>query len=81
MGIDIFYRYGFGIAKPSGFVPIAIFTSIPPKNKLSCTPITVPLFPIFLEMLLSTKHIKIIVKVTAITKLMVALLSWVFFMF
>jgi hypothetical protein len=24
MGIDIFYGYGFGTAKPSGFVPVAI---------------------------------------------------------
>jgi hypothetical protein len=24
MGIDIFHGYGFGTAKPSGFVPVAI---------------------------------------------------------
>jgi hypothetical protein len=27
MGIDIFHGYGFGTAKPSGFVPVAISTS------------------------------------------------------
>ena len=26
MGIDIFHGYGFGTAKPSGFVPVAIST-------------------------------------------------------
>jgi hypothetical protein len=26
MGIDIFHGYGFGMAKPSGFVPAAIST-------------------------------------------------------
>jgi hypothetical protein len=27
MGIDIFHGYGFGTAKPSGFVPVAISSS------------------------------------------------------
>jgi hypothetical protein len=27
MGIDIFHGYGFGMAKPSGFVPVAISSS------------------------------------------------------
>jgi hypothetical protein len=29
MGIDIFHGYGFGTAKPSGFVPVAISTPTP----------------------------------------------------
>jgi hypothetical protein len=28
MGIDIFHGYGFGTAKPSGFVPVAISTLV-----------------------------------------------------
>jgi hypothetical protein len=32
MGIDIFHGYGFGTAKPNGFVPVAISTL---KKKLS----------------------------------------------
>jgi hypothetical protein len=28
-GIDIFHGYGFGMAKPSGFVPVAISTPTP----------------------------------------------------
>jgi hypothetical protein len=28
LGIDIFHGYGFGTAKPSGFVPVAISTLI-----------------------------------------------------
>jgi hypothetical protein len=31
MGIDIFHGYGFGTAKPSGFVPVAISTLSPIK--------------------------------------------------
>jgi hypothetical protein len=27
MGVNIFYGYGFGIAKPGGFVPVAISSS------------------------------------------------------
>jgi cytochrome c biogenesis factor len=29
MGIDIFHGYGFGMAKPSGFVPVAISSCMP----------------------------------------------------
>jgi hypothetical protein len=28
MGIDIFHGYGFGTAKPSGFVPVAISSNL-----------------------------------------------------
>jgi hypothetical protein len=28
MGIDIFHEYGFGTAKPSGFVPVAISSAV-----------------------------------------------------
>jgi hypothetical protein len=31
MGIDIFHGYGFGTAKPSGFVPVAISNSGHPE--------------------------------------------------
>jgi hypothetical protein len=30
MGMNIFHGYGFGTAKPSGFVPVAISTQRPP---------------------------------------------------
>jgi hypothetical protein len=33
MGIDIFHGYGFGTAKPSGFVPVAISSSKTKKEK------------------------------------------------
>jgi hypothetical protein len=29
MGVNIFHGYGFGIAKPDGFVPVAISTHMP----------------------------------------------------
>jgi len=29
MGVNIFHGYGFGIAKPGGFVPVAISSPIP----------------------------------------------------
>jgi hypothetical protein len=31
MGVNIFHGYGFEIAKPGGFVPVAISTSYPPS--------------------------------------------------
>jgi hypothetical protein len=34
MGIDIFHGYGFGTAKPSGFVPVAISSSAELKKWL-----------------------------------------------
>ena len=33
MGVNIFHRYGFGIAKPDGLVPVAIST---PDSYCSC---------------------------------------------
>jgi hypothetical protein len=29
MGVNIFHGYGFGIAKPGGFVPVAISMCVP----------------------------------------------------
>jgi hypothetical protein len=42
MGVNIFHGYGFGIAKPDGFVPVAISTPkctkvrIEHRDSLSC---------------------------------------------
>ena len=36
MGVNIFYGYGFGIAKPGGFVPVAISRKILKENEVGC---------------------------------------------
>jgi hypothetical protein len=39
MGIEIFHGYGFGTAKPSGFVPVAISTydpAVPARHDGQC---------------------------------------------
>jgi hypothetical protein len=50
MGIDIFHGYGFGTAKPSGFVPVAIST--PPARARRWTGLDVRIFCIL------TLHLK-----------------------
>jgi hypothetical protein len=38
MGVNIFHGYGFGIAKPGGFIPVAISSWVPTVGALTSGP-------------------------------------------